>query len=193
MLRPEKMCRVSVTGSKRVMEPVIEAVHDLDMLHVTEYDGSWDGFEPGDPVEGADAASDQLVTVRALESILDVDAEDAGPTRIVTDEALEEELGEIRERVNELEDRRDEIRTELGDVEDALDGADRHQLLGGLLGAVNRVSRLESVPGPVVLGDVEQVAVVDRLDDVVHDALRSRHRDLAHLLRSEHAPPPRTV
>jgi len=50
MLRPEKMCRVSVTGSKRVMESVVESVHDLDMLHVTEYDGAWDGFEPGDPV-----------------------------------------------------------------------------------------------------------------------------------------------
>ena len=120
MLRPEKMCRVSVTGSKRVMEPVIGAVHDLDMLHVTEYDGSWDGFEPGDPVEGADEASDQLVTVRALESILGVDAEDAGPTRLVTDEAIEEDLEEVRSKVTDLDDRRDEIRDDLRDVEDRI-------------------------------------------------------------------------
>jgi len=120
MLRPEKMCRVSVTGSKRVMESVVESVHDLDMLHVTEYDGAWDGFEPGDPVEGADEASDQLVTVRSLESILGVDAGDAGPTRLVTDEALEEDLEEVRTKVTELDDRRDEIRDDLRGVEDQI-------------------------------------------------------------------------
>ena len=120
MLRPEKMCRVSVTGSKRVMEPVVEAVHDLDMLHVTEYDGAWEGFEPGDPVEGANQASDQLVTVRSLESILGVDAEDAGPTRLVTDEALEEDLEEVRTTVTELDDRRDDLRDDLRGVEDRI-------------------------------------------------------------------------
>ena len=119
MLRPEKMCRVSVTGSKRVMESVVESVHDLDMLHVTEYDGAWEGFEPGDPVEGADEASDQLVTVRSLESILNVEAEDAGPTRLVTDEALEEDLEEVRTKVTELDDRRDEVRDDLREVEPA--------------------------------------------------------------------------
>jgi len=120
MLRPEKMCRVSVTGSKRVMEPVVESVHELDMLHVTEYDGAWEGFEPGDPVEGADEASDQLVTVRSLESILGVDAEDAGPTRLVTDEALEEDLEEVRTKVTELDDRRDDLRDDLREVEDQI-------------------------------------------------------------------------
>ncbi|WP_276249692.1 V-type ATP synthase subunit I [Haloarcula rara] len=120
MLRPEKMCRVSVTGSKRVMESVVESVHDLDMLHVTEYDGAWEGFEPGDPVEGADEASDQLVTVRALESILGVEAEDAGPTRLVTDEALEEDLEEVRTKVTELDDRRDDLRDDLRDVEERI-------------------------------------------------------------------------
>jgi len=130
MLRPEKMCRVSVTGSKRVMESVIESVHDLDMLHVTEYDGSWDGFEPGNPVDGADEASDQLVTVRALESILDVGAEDAGPTRLVTDEALEEDLEEVRTKVTELDDRRDELRDDLRSVEDRINTMEPFVTLG---------------------------------------------------------------
>jgi len=130
MLRPEKMCRVSVTGSKRVMEPVVEAVHDLDMLHVTEYDGSWEGFEPGDPVEGADEASDQLVTVRALESILGVEAEDAGPTRLVTDEALEEDLEAVRTKVTELDDRRDGLRDDLREVEDKISTMEPFVTLG---------------------------------------------------------------
>ena len=78
LFRPERMSKVSVTGAKSVMDDVIEAVHDLNLLHVSDYDGSWDGFSPGDPVDGADDASDKLVTVRSLESILDVDEDDAG-------------------------------------------------------------------------------------------------------------------
>jgi V/A-type H+-transporting ATPase subunit I len=120
MLRPEQMSKISVTGSKQVMDDVIETVHDLRLLHVTDYDDSWDGFRPGNPIEGAEEASDKLVTVRAIESILDVDDDDAGPTRIVTDEAIEEELAEIREQVNELDDRRNDIRNELREVEDQL-------------------------------------------------------------------------
>ena len=89
MLRPERMSKVSVTGSKRYMDDVIETAHDLNLLHVSEYDGSWEGFEGGSPIEGAEDASDKLVTVRSIESILDVDADEAGPTRLVTDEALQ--------------------------------------------------------------------------------------------------------
>ncbi|MFC6726339.1 V-type ATP synthase subunit I, partial [Halobium palmae] len=118
MLRPEQMSKVSMTGSKRVMGDVIETVHDLQLLHITDYDDSWEGFTAGDPVEGAEAASDKLVTVRSLESILDVDEEDAGPTRIVTDQAIEEELEGLRHKVNELDDRRDDLRDQLRNVEE---------------------------------------------------------------------------
>jgi len=121
MLRPEQMSRVSVTGSRRVMDDVIETVHGLDLLHVTEYDGAWEGFEPGDPVEGADEAAEKLVTVRSLQSILDVTEEDAGPVQLVDDEAVDEELEEIRQDVNELDDRRGELEAELRDVEDDID------------------------------------------------------------------------
>ncbi|WEL20270.1 V-type ATP synthase subunit I [Halorhabdus sp. BNX81] len=121
MLRPERMSRVSVAGAKRVMTDVIETVHDLDVLHITEYDGSFEGFDPGDPAEGADDASDKLVTVRALESTLGVEPEDAGPTRLVTDEALESDLEEIREEVNELDDRRDALRTDIRNVEEDIE------------------------------------------------------------------------
>jgi V/A-type H+-transporting ATPase subunit I len=130
MLRPEQMSKVSVTGSKRVMDEVIETVHEMHLLDVTDYDGSWESFEPGNPVEGAEAASEKLVTVRSIESILDVDDEDAGPTRIVTEDALEDELEEVRQRVNELDDRRDELRGELREVREEIDAVDPFAALG---------------------------------------------------------------
>jgi V/A-type H+-transporting ATPase subunit I len=175
MLRPEKMCRVSVTGSKRVMDPVIEAVHDLDILHITEYDGSWDGFDPGNPADGADTASNQLVTVRALESILDVDPEDAGPTRLDTDEAFEDDLAEVKDRVNELDDRRDELQDELRSVEERIDTMEPFVRLGidlDLLGGYDSLAvevgegAAESVTAALTESKIEQFEIFDE-DEIV--------------------------
>ncbi|EJN59606.1 V-type ATP synthase subunit I [Halogranum rubrum] len=130
MLRPEQMSKVSVTGSKQYMDDVIETVHGLNLMDVTDYDGSWESFEQGNPIEGAEEASDKLVTVRSIESILDVDTDDAGPSRIVTDDALERELEDVRSRVNELDDKRDELRTELREVEEQIDAMSPFATLG---------------------------------------------------------------
>jgi len=130
MLRPERMSRVSVTGSKRVMDEVVETVHDLRLLHVTEYDGSWEGFSPGAPDEGADEASSTLVTVRSLQNILDVSPDDVETTQVVTEEALETELEEIRQEVNALDDERDAIRDDLRAVEEQIDAMEPFVDLG---------------------------------------------------------------
>ncbi|MFW5919595.1 MAG: V-type ATP synthase subunit I [Halanaeroarchaeum sp.] len=121
MLRPERMSKVSVTGSKPVMDEVIEAIHDLNLVHLSDYDGSWEGFEHGNPVEGAEEASQKLVTVRALKSLLDVDESDAGPRRIVTDEALETELERVREEANELDDRRTDLQREIREIDERIE------------------------------------------------------------------------
>ena len=131
MLRPERMSRVSVTGAKPVMDEVIGTVHDLHLLHLTEYDGSWEGFAPGDPVEGADEAAEKLVTVRSLKTILDVDEDDvAAANQVVTEEGLGEELEEVRQEVNKLDDRRDELRDELRGVEEQVDAMEPFVDLG---------------------------------------------------------------
>ncbi|MBB6647150.1 V-type ATP synthase subunit I [Halobellus ruber] len=165
MLRPERMSKVSVTGSKAVMEAVVETVHDLNLLHVTEYDGSWEGFDPGDPAAGAEESSERLVTVRALESILDLDAEDAGPTRIVTDEALDEELEEIRTRVNDLDDRRQELESEIRSIEDELEAIEPFVDLGIDLDLLSGYDTLD-----VAVGTGDREAVERALDDDAIDA-----------------------
>jgi len=146
------MSKVSVTGSKAVMAEVIEAAHDLRLLHVSDYDGSWSGFSNGDPLEGAEEASDKLVTVRSLESILDVDAADAGPRRIVTDEALDEQLEEVRVAVNELDDRRSELEDALRHVEERIDAVEPFVDLGLDL---DLLSGYESLSVAVGEGDVD--------------------------------------
>jgi V/A-type H+-transporting ATPase subunit I len=165
MLRPERMSKVSVAGAKAVMPDVIEATHDLNVLHLSDYDGeSYEGFDTGSPVEGADDASEKLVTVRSLESILDVDADDAGPSRIVTDEALAEDLEEVRREVNEIDDRQEEIRSDLREVEERLAAVEPFVDLGIDLDLLSGYETLD-----VVVGEADPDAVEEALahaDDV---------------------------
>ena len=164
MLRPERMSKVSVTGSKAVMDEVVETVHDLNLLHVTEYDDSWEGFEPGDPAAGAEESSERLVTVRALESILDLDEDDAGPTRIVTDDALDEELEEIRTRVNDLDDRRQELESEIRSIDDDLDAIDPFVDLGIDLDLLSGYDTLDVAVGMGDRAGIERT--LDAADEV---------------------------
>ena len=75
MLRPKQMSRISATGSKEIMEEFINAIHELNAIHLVEYDGSWEGFQRGDPAVLAEEVSEKLVTARAIESILGIEAE----------------------------------------------------------------------------------------------------------------------
>ena len=154
MLRPERMSRVSVTGSKRVMDEAVETVHDLNLLHVTDYDGSWEGFEPGDTAEGAEEVSQKLVTVRALKSTLGVDADDAGRVRILEDDELDEEIERIRTAVNELDDRRSVLEDELRTVDERIETARPFVELGI---DIDLLSGYESLSTAVGEGDADEL------------------------------------
>ncbi len=162
MLRPERMSKVSVTGSRAVMAPVIETIHDLNLVHLSDYDGSWEGFDNGNPIEGADEASEKLVTVRALESTLGLSADEAEPGRL--EEGWEDRLEEIRTRVNELDDRRGEINDELRRVNEKIDRVAPFAELGIDL---DLLSGYESVDVVVVEGPVGAIEdAVAASDDI---------------------------
>ncbi|MFB6109264.1 MAG: V-type ATP synthase subunit I, partial [Halodesulfurarchaeum sp.] len=154
MLRPERMSRVSVTGSKRMMDDVIEAIYDLDLLHLSDYDNEIDGFEPGDPSEGADEYSEKLVTVRALKSTLGIEDDYEGPSHDVTDEDLEDKLEEVRQEVNSLDDRRKELEDDLQSIEAEIDRLELFVTLGIDLDLLRGYDTLDVAVGE---GDPEDV------------------------------------
>jgi len=165
MLRPERMSKVSVTGSKRVIDDVIEAAYDHHSLHVTDYDERYEGFEPGVSLDGAEDVSERLVTVRSLESILDVDEADVDPTRALDDEELEAELADVRERVNELNDQRDELQAQIRDRQEEIDRMEPFADLGIALDLLGGYDSLEVVVGEAKPGAVEDaLADADELD-----------------------------
>ena len=158
MLRPERMSRVSVTGAKRVLTDTIETVHRLDLLHVTGYDGEWDGFEPGDPVAGADEAADHLVTTRSLLSILDVD--DERETSDVDLDGMADRIEAIREEANALDDRREDLDGRRADLADRAESLAPVAALGIDLDLLSGYDSLETR-----VGEADEEAVREALDD----------------------------
>ena len=155
VLRPERMSKVSVTGSKRVIDDVIEAAYEHRSLHVTDYDERYEGFEPGQSLEGAEEVNERLVTVRSLESILDVEGDEIDAGGTLDDEALAAELADVRERVNELNDRRDELQTALRDRQEEIDRMEPFAELGIELDLLGGYDSLEVVVGEAKADAVE--------------------------------------
>jgi V/A-type H+/Na+-transporting ATPase subunit I len=72
MLRPVKMSRVVVAGSKDVISPVVEKLHELRLLHIVNYNGSQNGFELGKPIGKAKEYSENLIKLRSVTRYLDI-------------------------------------------------------------------------------------------------------------------------
>ncbi|MFB6236474.1 MAG: V-type ATP synthase subunit I [Halopenitus sp.] len=160
MLRPEQMSRVSVTGSKRVIDDVIDAAYDHNSLHVSDYENEYEGFTAGSSLEGAEDVNEKLVTVRSLESILDVEDVDAGPRGVLEDEELEAELDEVRDRVNDLDDQRDELEDQIRELDEEIERLEPFADLGIELDLLRGYDSLE-----VVVGQADAEAVEAQLAD----------------------------
>jgi V/A-type H+-transporting ATPase subunit I len=145
------MSKVSVTGAKPVMGDVIETVHSLNLVHLSEYDGSWEGFVQGDPAEGAEDASERLVTVRSLIATLGVDRETVGDHSVGD---LESELAAVRERTNEIDDRRSAVEEELRTVRERIETLDPFVDLGVDLDLLSGYRTLSTAVG---VGDAAAV------------------------------------
>ena len=72
MLRPVEMSRVVVAGSNKVLEPLIEKLHELNLLHVVNYSGADDAFNMGKPLGTASGYAEQLIRLRSIERYLDI-------------------------------------------------------------------------------------------------------------------------
>lgn len=162
MLRPEKMSKVSVTGSKGIMPTVIETIHELNLVHLSDYDGSWQGFDNGNPIEGADKASEKLVTVRALQSSLELSTDDIAPGTISDD--WEQRLETVRTRINELDDRRSGVRDDLRQVDEQIDRVAPFAELGIDLDLLSGYETVDVLVGEGPLQDVE--AALEAADDI---------------------------
>ena len=93
MLRPVEMSRVVVAGSNKVIEPVIEKLHELNLLHVVNYSGADESFEMGKPVGKSSEYAEQLIKLRSIERYLEIT--DKMPDKQFSEDQVVSQMGGI--------------------------------------------------------------------------------------------------
>ncbi|MDD5474676.1 MAG: V-type ATP synthase subunit I [Candidatus Methanoperedens sp.] len=72
MLKPTKMTRVIIAGTKELIEPTISTFHRLNVLHITDYSEEGRDFKIGKPLKPASKLSEYLLSLRAISNQLGV-------------------------------------------------------------------------------------------------------------------------
>ncbi len=97
MLEPQRMDRVLIVGTKDVMETTINALHNLDILHVEDYTAEGEYFKIGKPLKNATSLSEKLLKLRSIRSYLGT------KSNLEFKEKREKVLGDIERELGSLE------------------------------------------------------------------------------------------
>src|SRR5439155_13491670 len=96
MLRPVPMTRALIVGPRDNLEATVENLYDLKLLHIVDHREGEEGLEIGRPLPAASEASEILVKLRSIVSILQLEEPKPPPEEPVPE-------GDIRERILALE------------------------------------------------------------------------------------------
>ncbi|MCJ7479317.1 MAG: V-type ATP synthase subunit I [Candidatus Nanohaloarchaeota archaeon QJJ-7] len=160
MIRPKEMVKVSILGPKSKMNTVVERLHDLEVLHLDEYEEEEEGMDIGGPGEEAEELSDQLVKVRSIKSKL--------PEVEEIKEEQEEELDDIGERIEEIEQELDRIEGMKAEREDLIEKLQVVEDLGLELEDFREYTNLD-----IYLGSVKDTGFEEELADGRYELYRS--------------------
>ncbi len=109
MLKPTKMTRVAIAGTKDLMEATISTLHRLNALHVTDYSEETESFKIGKPLKTASKLSEYLLTLRAISNQLGVKEKEPGAKQ--SSKELPSQIDEKITRLQkEVSTRSDELR-----------------------------------------------------------------------------------
>jgi len=97
MLRPVKMSRVVVAGSKDVIAPVVEKLHELHLLHIVNYNGNQPSFEMGKPIGKAKEYSENLIKLRSVTRYLDI--KNKAPEKVYPESQILSEMDNLLNNV----------------------------------------------------------------------------------------------
>ena len=117
MLKPKQMSRVLFVGHKDYLEPTIEVMHDMHVVHIEEYTDK-EYFSIGKPLAGADQDSKTLLKLRSIANFLGIKKTYLEPTsaKKVSSE-LVGKLDELDSAVSEKLKRKSEIESNIKDTE----------------------------------------------------------------------------
>ncbi len=119
MFKPLEMSKVILIGSTKMLDPTVEVLHDLNVLHITDFSEETDKyFKIGKPTEKATVNSEKLLKLRSISSYLGISEVPAAQRRKVEElaKSMDRQLTEIDAKVSELLDRKNKIENELKDL-----------------------------------------------------------------------------
>ncbi len=121
MLRPEPMSRVLIVGPKDQLEPAIETLHRIQLVHLVDHRGEDDVFAIGKPLAKATAVSEDLVRLRSIASILKAD--EAKPGRGAEGaEDVREKISALALQLREEDESRKKAAALLADLDRQIEG-----------------------------------------------------------------------
>ncbi len=92
MLKPVKMTRVAIAGTRSVMDTAISTLHRLNLLHITDYKEENEDFKIGMPLKPASKLSEYLLSLRTIANQLGVSEKES---------ALKRSCSEIPSQIDE--------------------------------------------------------------------------------------------
>jgi V/A-type H+/Na+-transporting ATPase subunit I len=110
------MSRAVVVGPRDKLNSVIEALHDLKLIHIIDHHGEDDTFRIGKPLPPASELSDNLVKLRSIASLLAV-KEPPKEKEAVRVEELREKILALELNISEEDGARKNAEALLGDLD----------------------------------------------------------------------------
>jgi len=95
MLRPVPMTRALVVGPRNDLEAIVEKLYALKVLHIVDHKEGEEDLAIGKPLETAAEASEVLVKLRSIASVLQIKESEA--------EGVEPVIGDVRQKILALE------------------------------------------------------------------------------------------
>lgn len=123
MISPKKMCKVLIIGNKEKLEDCINALYNLKIIHIIDYNDKEDGFERGKPSKKSSIFSEYVLSLRSLKDILHLSSAESSHEIKDIEFSLEfkKRLEKIENQVMEKRKKIDDIELLLSDIENISD------------------------------------------------------------------------
>jgi len=140
-IKPAEMTKISVTGPKSNLETTVDALHDLGLLHIEDYDGE---LQTGTPGDEAEELSELLVDIRSIISKMPNGEHEKTQSTV---EEIQNNFQDIRKEVDRLNS---EIENKNRNIRDLKDEKDFYKALKGSDLDLNDIRDTESLEVSVV-------------------------------------------
>ncbi len=122
MLKPVKMTRVAIAGTRSVMDITISTLHRMNVLHITDYNEESEDFKIGLPLKPASKISEYLLSLRTMANQLGVIEKESASKRSCSEipSQIDEKITILQKEVSSRTDELRSIEFQIKEKEDLI-------------------------------------------------------------------------